>query len=293
MNYLRSNISLIIISLDNKLSDTRTNEWLHENTLSTLIDFVQRLNNFKAPKDDMKELLRDLYDIEVHSESFDNLLVLLMKYVVAEYIKNYKGTPPDIEASKVKSKEEVIKFLIEPEYREELKVIGGYQLWREFIDTIFNGISSILNVRVVYYVCSLTAKEVTETEYGSEKDVLQIEIMESPRGILSILYPRAIHDNILTNYDRLIDGKIVTDPKEIIQPTCCFKKYYGKAYYKEMIRKHGQIINKCVVCDIPFNKEALNTLKEMASNQIASKSIFIVLLVILFLLSVGFVIRRA
>jgi hypothetical protein len=281
------------ISLDERLNDPRTSGWLSADVITNLIEFVQRLNNFKVPKDNMSELLKDLFDVEVHSESFDTLLVLLMKFVVAEFIKTYTGDLRDIEASKIGSREKAVDFLVGSEYGEGLRVVGGYQLWQDFIDTIFNAISSILKVRVMYYVCSLTSKDINVTEYGSEKYVLDIEIMESPRGILSILYPKAIHDNILTYYDKTIDGKIVTDPTLIIQPTCCFRKYYGKAYYREMIRKHGQVTNKCAVCNMPLNKEAFNALKDMLSDQIAPKTIVIVLLVILFLFSVGFAIRRA
>lgn len=169
----------------------------------------------------------------------------------------------------------------------------SYPVWPEFSGVICEAIGSILSITVTYHKCELEAKEFNSAEYGPERSEPRIEIMESPRGIFVILYPEERHANELTRYDKNIDGKIITDPKHIIQPLCCNKRYYDKSYYNEMIRIDGHISPRCVVCNTDLDKATFEHLQKMTDEEIKPWISIIVVSVILFLATVGFIIARA
>eukprot|EP00826_Nyctotherus_ovalis_P064032 TRINITY_DN9388_c0_g7_i1.p2 TRINITY_DN9388_c0_g7~~TRINITY_DN9388_c0_g7_i1.p2 ORF type:complete len:278 (+),score=78.49 TRINITY_DN9388_c0_g7_i1:609-1442(+) len=271
-----------------ELGDKDTTTWAPKSVINNLLHFIRRLDNFNDNNVEMEELLKSFFDVELHSESFDSSLVLLMKFLVATSVQS---DPSHLSALRL-SKKQLLDLLLNSNFAGDIEAIGEHQIWKEIADTIFTSISNILEIAIVYYKCQIENDQITEDKFGQEYKATRIEIMESPRGILSILYPRDAQDNRLTKYDKSVDGKMTTDLKEILQPPCCFKKYYKKAYYKEMMRVNGKVTRRCVVCEGVLSESVYAALKE-TEEKATPRLVVLLLLVILFLVSVGFVISRA
>lgn len=271
-----------------ELRDKDTAVWAPKDAIDTLFHFIRRLDNFNNTDLEIEELLKNFFDVELHSESFDSSLVLLMKFLVATSVQ---ADPSHLSTLKL-SKKQLLDLLLNSNSAGDIEAIGEHQIWKEIADIIFTSISNMLEVAIVYYKCQVENDQITEDKFGQEHKATKVEVMESPRGILSILYPRDAQDNRLTKYDKSVDGKVTTDLKEILQPPCCFRKYYKRAYYREMQRVNGKVTRSCVVCGGALSENVYAALSE-AEEKTAPKIVVLLLLGALFLVSVAFAISRA
>ena len=277
------------------MKETNVLEWLPNNTEKSIRKYLLILHEISERHNNIRNVLKEIYELELYSKEFDESLIMFTKFVVANFINE---KPECIDNFKLSSKE-VVNLLINSDINNEEEIIIETKLWAALSEVIFNVISAILEVTLVIYSCHMDKKGIERQVFSyslnenAKEYKNKIEIMESPRDILSILYSKSLNEKEFISYDKQIDGQIILNKAKILLPTCCCKKYYKESYYREMMRINKKLTKKCMKCSGALNDKVLNSLQDMVESRSIGRIIHITILLVLVIASICFIISRA
>ena len=136
------------------MKETNVLEWLPNNTEKSIRKYLLILHEISERHNNIRNVLKEIYELELYSKEFDESLIMFTKFVVANFINE---KPECIDNFKLSSKE-VVNLLINSDINNEEEIIIETKLWAALSEVIFNVISAILEVTLVIYSCHMDKK---------------------------------------------------------------------------------------------------------------------------------------